>query len=246
MGCKRSRATLRPSWHPDAEAADVAICLCAAVNGAECPFDACLGAEGFRDRMAKGHYLAYYTGNSAPTGVLDDVFDLTKRNMASLYDAADFLGGWKDRMKYRELSASKTHIIALSDDNGGLAGFVSYRFLIIADCQAPTEVCYIYELQVDAGCRSRGVGRFLMSVAESIGRRVGARKLMCTVLKLNPRAVSFYRSKCGFVDDESDPSSVDFERRAEHAYHILKLELGASPRTSPTDGTVRSYGECAT
>lgn len=38
--------------------------------------------------------------------------------------------------------------LAIDDENAAV-GFISYRFLIIDDFQPPTEVCYIYELQVD-------------------------------------------------------------------------------------------------
>ncbi|ORM42200.1 uncharacterized protein BXIN_0979 [Babesia sp. Xinjiang] len=82
--------------------------------------------------------------------------------------------------------------------------------------------------------QSSGLGTFLINATKIVGRHADAKKLMCTVLKINRRAVSFYRNKCGFVDDESDPSSVDFENREKHIYHILKLELDP-PSTSNHD-----------
>ncbi|CDR96388.1 acetyltransferase, GNAT family protein, putative [Babesia bigemina] len=241
MGALSSRHDRNGKWRPESAASDCASAIVKAFNGVE-PLPADYDdAENLLQMRGGGRSLAYYTGRTAPSDLIDRVFTLTKKNMSRLYDETNFLGGWKDRMKHREISAAKNHILVLSDENGSLIGFISYRFMIISDCQPATEVCYVYELQVDVGFlvvrasehaqesfRSRGVGKFLMDIATVIGRYVGAKKLMCTVLKLNSRALSFYRSKCGFVNDESDPDSFDCRCGHDHCYHILKLELGGT------------------
>lgn len=212
---------------PEGEAGRAGRDVCAAFRGDGSLSGAVEGRMELMRSMLIGNYsLSYFTGDTAPKETLDSLFQLTKCNMERLYNESDFLGGWKDRMKYRELYSRKTHILVLHDDENAAVGFISYRFLIIDDFQPPTEVCYIYELQVDGKWRSRGVGRFLIHAAEIVARRCGARKLMCTVLKLNARAVSFYRSKCGFVDDESDPDVIDFGSRHENSFHVLKREFG--------------------
>ncbi|GFE52812.1 GNAT family protein [Babesia ovis] len=241
MSRKRPCNTLRKLWYPDSIARSFAEAVCAAFNGSEIPPEQSDVVDCLQLKLEDGHSLKHYMGNVAPKDVLDSLFNLTKENMSGLYNESGFLGGWRDQMKYRELSAAKTHILELRDDTGMLVGFVSYRFLIISDWQPATKVCYIYELQVDAKRRSRGVGKFLVKATEIIGRKAEAKKLMCTVLKLNRRAVAFYRNKCGFTDDESDPSSVDFENRDQHIYHILKLDIGDTCVSTPgTDTDTRN------
>ncbi|EDO07724.1 Acetyltransferase (GNAT) family protein [Babesia bovis T2Bo] len=225
MPRKRHCNALRKVWYPETIAKCTAEAVCAVFNQ-----DATDSVESdkyvfLQNKLDPKYRLKHYMGNEAPKEVMEAIFSLTKDNMSQLYDAVGFLGGWRDNTKLRELSAAKTHILELTDDNGKLVGFVSYRFLLISDCQPTTEVCYIYELQVNASRRSSGVGRYLMKAAEVIAKEAGAKKLMCTVLKTNNRAVAFYRNKCGFTDDESDPSSIDFEHRHDYIYYILKLDI---------------------
>eukprot|EP00375_Theileria_parva_P000139 XP_762808.1 hypothetical protein [Theileria parva strain Muguga] len=135
--------------------------------------------------------------------------------MKSLYNISKFNGGWNDKKKSSEMKYYRTHIIALYS-NDYLIGFTSYRFVVMRENQDPAPVLYIYELQIKDSYRSRGLGRFFIFVLELVARSVCCKKLMCTVLTANDRAVSFYSEKCRFVADESDPNNK---------YRVLKLEL---------------------
>ncbi|GBE59536.1 GNAT family protein [Babesia ovata] len=240
MDAVGSRHNRSGKWRPESAASHCARTVVDVFNGVERTHADCVDSDNLMRMMGNGRSLAYYTGLNAPQDLIDRVFTLTRNNMSRLYNEANFLGGWRDRMKYREISAPKTHLLVLSDEDGTLMGFISYRFMMISDCQPPTEVCYIYELQVDELFRSRGVGTFLIGAAMAIARWAGAKKLMCTVLKLNTRALSFYRSKCGFVNDESDPDSYDCRCGHDHCYHILKLELGRPE--APSQGSSAPAG----
>ncbi|UKK01073.2 N-terminal L-serine N(alpha)-acetyltransferase NatD [Theileria orientalis] len=159
--------------------------------------------------------LRLFKGNATSPELMNHLFDLMKTNMKVLYDETNFYGGWDDRKKLAEMKYYKTHIIALFNYNS-LIGFTSYRFIVMRECQDPTPALYIYELQIKESYRNNGLGKFLISVLELVALSVNCKKLMCTVLKSNERAVSFYMNKCDFVVDESDPDTE---------YKVLKLEL---------------------
>ena len=90
----------------------------------------------------------------------ESVFMLTKTNMKEIYDSAP--GGkwaWKDRKKRDELcEKDMRYIIARHKANNAMAGLLAFQFLTENDY----DVLYIYEIQVDASCARKGVGRFLM------------------------------------------------------------------------------------
>uniref|UniRef100_A0A3B0MS73 N-alpha-acetyltransferase 40 n=1 Tax=Theileria annulata TaxID=5874 RepID=A0A3B0MS73_THEAN len=156
-----------------------------------------------------------FKGNSIPTELFNEFFALTRSNMKHLYNISKFNGGWNDRRKSSEIKYHKTHIIALFSKDS-LIGFTSYRFIVMRENQDPAPVLYVYELQIKDSYRSRGLGRFFISLLELVARSARCKKLMCTVLTANDRALSFYSEKCRFVADESDPNNK---------YRVLKLEL---------------------
>jgi ribosomal protein S18 acetylase RimI-like enzyme len=83
-----------------------------------------------------------------------------------------------------------------------LTGFCS--FMLCREKRVP--VIYIYEIHLfnRDGCRGNGVGKKLMELVETIGRRAGVVKSMLTVFTTNVRAEGFYRS-LGYSEDQVSP-----------------------------------------
>jgi GNAT superfamily N-acetyltransferase len=83
-----------------------------------------------------------------------------------------------------------------------LVGFCS--FMLCREKRLP--VIYVYEIHFfdREGCRGNGVGKKLIQLVESIGRRAGVVKSMLTVFTANVRAERFYRS-LGYSEDQTSP-----------------------------------------
>ncbi|KAK2195971.1 hypothetical protein BdWA1_002569 [Babesia duncani] len=57
--------------------------------------------------------LEVYVGNKAPPEKMEQFFNLTRSNMKHLYDGSNFMGGWDDGLKLKELKHYKTHLIGI-------------------------------------------------------------------------------------------------------------------------------------
>ncbi|EKX73246.1 conserved hypothetical protein [Theileria equi strain WA] len=208
----------KKSWNPDPKALEITKLVVYGVNygqdlGCDQRINTSTPEIDRLPRLSFTHTLSNFKGNTIPHDKLMTIFNLTRLNMRSLYDENDFDGGWNDKKKLGELKYHKTHILIVSKEDLEIIGFASYRFLIMREQQPPTPVCYIYELQIKDEYRGQGLGRFLVQLLEIIAKYTLCKKLMCTVLKANHRALKFYRERCHFSNDESDPNS---------SYHVLK------------------------
>lgn len=85
-------------------------------------------------------------------------------------------------------------------------GFVHYRFVV----EEGVAVLYVYELQVTAAARGKGVGKFLMLFVEMLARRSPGllAGVMLTIQRANIRALDFYTTKCKYVQDDISPAKV--------------------------------------
>ncbi|KJP89940.1 hypothetical protein AK88_00396 [Plasmodium fragile] len=104
-----------------------------------------------------------------------------------------------------------------------LVCFVHYRLTADYPPNEHTTICYLYEIQIVPEFTKMGIGQHLISMLEALCRRINVPKILCTVLKNNVKAVSFYKTKCSFQLDESSPdnfTSDDSEEECE--YEILK------------------------
>ena len=160
----------------------------------------------YSDFLPSSHGLVSFTVRPE---VIDPFFKLTKQNMKLLYDSAgDPDWEWTDSKKRVEISSAKNRFIQLhSRETGELIAFASFRFLI--DRLRP--VVYVYELQVDARFRSRGIGHYLTSQIETLAR-VKSPGLVCVVLTClgnNTPALAFYR-KLGYKPDMSNPGNKKY------------------------------------
>lgn len=82
----------------------------------------------------------------------------------------------------------------------GVIGFLSF----MVTYEDGKEVVYCYEIHLSPTARGRGLGGFLMSRMEEIGRLVGLEKAMLTVFKSNEMARQFYE-RGGYEVDEYSP-----------------------------------------
>ncbi|KEP59863.1 UNVERIFIED_CONTAM: acetyltransferase, GNAT family protein [Hammondia hammondi] len=178
----------------------------------------------------------------------EEIFKTTSENMKNLYNKVNFMEkGWDDDFKRKELTHEDARLLIVlteadetstpvsceSDDSAALkdvsphrlAGFLHYRF----EVEEATAVVYVYELQIKRDYQRMSVGRRLMLLLELAARAFNKAngplkldKLMCTVIKENEGAVRFYKTLCGFVVDESDPSNFVNEKLQEQLLHALQ------------------------
>ncbi|KAK8805605.1 hypothetical protein WA158_002261 [Blastocystis sp. Blastoise] len=158
----------------------------------------------------ESYEVKFFTRDSIPSDVLDTVFDLTKTNMKSSYEACDW--GWKDGQKWSEFVDNTARFLVLYN-NDKIAGFVHFRFMV----DEGFEVIYIYEIQIDKSYQSRGLGAKLIRLIEFIGMKNHMQFSALTCFKHNPKAYRFYTIKMGYVIDAQSPSKFDIDE----CYEIL-------------------------
>ncbi|CAA9989381.1 acetyltransferase, GNAT family, putative [Plasmodium knowlesi strain H] len=103
-----------------------------------------------------------------------------------------------------------------------LVCFVHYRLTGDYPPNAHRTICYLYEIQIVPEFTKLGIGKRLINMLEALCRRINVDKIVCTVLKNNVNAVSFYKTKCSFEMDESSPDNFASEDSEECEYEILK------------------------
>ncbi|KAK7104742.1 N-alpha-acetyltransferase 40-like [Littorina saxatilis] len=162
------------------------------------------------------------------------IFDLTKRNMQSLYEQSDW--GWSDRDKREEMTDSRAWYLLARTPEGKPVAFSHFRF----DMEEGDEVLYCYEIQLEKEVRRKGLGKFMMQILELMAHRYGMIKVILTAFKHNPDAQKFFREKLKYEVDEISPEASMYEE--DFTYVILSKPIpqkGASktepakPVTSP-------------
>lgn len=83
-----------------------------------------------------------------------------------------------------------------------ILGFTSFTLELDPDTHIPQ--LYIYEIHLLPSVRSCGLGKHLMSLNESIARKLGLEKVMLTVFTCNAKAEGMYRG-IGYEEDEESP-----------------------------------------
>ncbi|WWC88503.1 uncharacterized protein L201_003414 [Kwoniella dendrophila CBS 6074] len=93
-----------------------------------------------------------------------------------------------------------------------LMGFCGFRFDTEETLSSrDAEVVYCYEVQISLKSRGMGLGKTLLDVLKSIGKRRQLDKIMLTCLKNNESALAFY-AKQGYTPDEIDPTRMNEEK----------------------------------
>lgn len=135
---------------------------------------------------------AYGPRKRVPDREIAWALDLTRANMAEMY--APVWGAWSDAAKRAELVHADARFLVAYRGKTPVA-FVHFRFELPADV-------YVMDVQLSAGVRRRGLGRFLMRLVEQLGRRRGMATVTLTVMRANAPARALYRS-LGFSEDET-------------------------------------------
>ncbi|XP_033345088.1 N-alpha-acetyltransferase 40 isoform X2 [Bombus vosnesenskii] len=129
------------------------------------------------------------------------IFDIMERNMKSLYEQSDW--GWDLVAKQKQLTEPTAwYLVATSNEK--FVGFSHFRF----DIDYREEVLYCYEMQLESTVRRKGLGHFMMSALEAMASENKMRKVVLTVLKLNPSAMQFFYS-LGYKMDKTSPPASD-------------------------------------
>jgi ribosomal protein S18 acetylase RimI-like enzyme len=181
------------------------------------------------DVELKGYRVA-----TMPDSLRQWAFDLTKKNMFDIYEST---WGWNNLEKRRELAHANARFFVangvvkktknkktrldeendISSLNLSPVAFAHVRFEVEADDEP---VLYVYELQCASEARGCGIGRFVMRAVQAAGVRVGAARILLTVLKKNVGAFSFYE-RLGYRPEKDTPSDETC------VYVILSKQLDA-------------------
>ncbi len=65
-------------------------------------------------------------------------------------------------------------------------------------------VLYVYEIQLEARCQGKGLGKFMMKMMELVAFQLGMSGIMLTALQENSAALNFYKS-LGYTQHNSSP-----------------------------------------
>jgi len=108
----------------------------------------------------------------------------------------------------------------IHEENGpeNIIGFIAFRCVV----ESRIPLLYLHEIHLVPGARRKGVGTFVMSHIESIGRKLSSKLIMLTALRSNKDANEFY-GKLDFSVDEACPSFVNQDKTT--SYCILSKAL---------------------
>jgi GNAT superfamily N-acetyltransferase len=150
-----------------------------------------------------------------PDDLKDWVYDLTYRNMFTLYSET---WGWKEAEKRHELYDSKARYCVLSVESNPV-GFVHMRFEI----ERGISRIYIFEFQIEPEYQRKGLGKFLLQATEFIALKRGIENVMLTVFRINTPGMTFYTANHYKIHEMSpgvrDPSNPEYD------YEILYKSL---------------------
>jgi N-alpha-acetyltransferase 40 len=159
------------------------------------------------DRQLNSNYsMNIYHANDLSHADKDDIVHLFEINMKRLYEQST--DGYRPDDKRKELFAEQARylIIRFMDR---LAAFVHFRFDMDYGCR----VLYIYELQVKTECQGQGLGQWTIEQMRVLARTCRMSKIVLTVNKSNERAIDFYKRKCAFDIDRTDPDDDNVDYR---------------------------------
>ena len=160
-------------------------------------------------------------------GALEQCLDLVQATSADDYRNSEM--NWSKSKKRKEMNLPDMRYLILLEadakndsDAKVAAGFVSFMITY----EDGHEVIYTYEVHLAEAWQGRGLGKKLMQVVESVGRRVGVEKSMLTVFKANQRAVKMYDG-LGYREDEYSPGPRQFRDGSvkEPTYIILSKKV---------------------
>ena len=83
--------------------------------------------------------MTCHSVSALDTPTMDWIFDLTKRNMETLYETSDW--GWKDKEKREELTEDPAWYLLCKDHYGNNVAFVHFRFDMEDDVEVRARLC---------------------------------------------------------------------------------------------------------
>ncbi|XP_026808726.1 N-alpha-acetyltransferase 40 isoform X1 [Rhopalosiphum maidis] len=123
------------------------------------------------------------------TFLKDKLYSMIKDNMMEAYKKCPW--GWDGKKKRAELfHKDARYILVRHSSDNSLAAFVHFRF----DIENLIEVLYLYELQIEKNVRGKGLGRYLMTLLETMAFHYKMKRIVLTVLKSDVNVVKFYFS----------------------------------------------------
>ncbi|CRG94955.1 acetyltransferase, GNAT family, putative [Plasmodium gallinaceum] len=131
----------------------------------------------------------------------------------------------KNEEKYNFLDIIKSNDQKKIDNylqNYKLICFVHFRLTPDYYPYQKNIICYLYEIQIIPNYTKLGLGVHLISMLENLCKNIKLKKIICTVLKKNIRAISFYKNKCSFEIDENSPDNFITDNSESCEYEILK------------------------
>ncbi|KAJ7181733.1 acyl-CoA N-acyltransferase [Mycena crocata] len=136
----------------------------------------------------------------------NSIWSMFEANMRTMYSASSF--GWDPPHKKGELFDPLSRFILVYPQTGqrSLVAFTAFRF----EFEEGQNILYCYDLQVSKASQRHGLGRALMNRLSKIGADFRLDKIMLTVFKANPKALTFY-ANLGFEVDPDSPDDDDEE-----------------------------------
>lgn len=150
---------------------------------------------------AKVHF-SFAWGTHLSDEQFEWIFRLFSENMRLLYQISHW--GYDESTKRQELRATTSRFIIAKNEEDRPVAFMHYRFEMDFD----SAVLYCYEIQVESGYQTKGIGTALLSIAESLGKRMSMEKIMATIFAFNGKSLAFFH-KNGFSVDPSCPDAGD-------------------------------------
>eukprot|EP01029_Cantina_marsupialis_P028257 TRINITY_DN775925_c0_g1_i1.p1 TRINITY_DN775925_c0_g1~~TRINITY_DN775925_c0_g1_i1.p1 ORF type:complete len:235 (-),score=62.60 TRINITY_DN775925_c0_g1_i1:92-796(-) len=161
-----------------------------------------------------------------PVELIEKGLELTRTNMKEMYNVAAKFPEcedwkWSDEDKIAEFKHEDARFLILRSEDE-FVGFAQFRFTFEQnEGEVPFPALYLYEIQLVPSVQKKGIGYHLMELIEGFARELSMERILLTVLKGNEGADKFYREKCKFVVDFTDPSLYDQRR----PYTILSKSL---------------------
>ncbi|KIW07336.1 uncharacterized protein PV09_02185 [Verruconis gallopava] len=151
---------------------------------------------------SKTYVWTFHLSSNLNDDDLEACFSLVEETSSADYQAAS--QGWnpdhkRSEMRERDMRYILVHRSGKEGHNSVLA-FTS--FMLTPEDDQP--VIYIYEIHLSPELRGTGIGKALMEMVASIGRKVGVSMSMLTVFTTNQHAEAFYR-RLGYTEDDSSP-----------------------------------------
>ena len=156
-------------------------------------------------------------------------FELTKKNMESIYETSGY--GWDDEDKMKELTEQGARFLLIrerctSDATGSLVGFSHFRFTVqgeVMDQMAGEPCLFLWDLQLEDKIQRKGVGRHLITLHELIARRELMTFLSVPIHLTDKKSKDWISNVRGFKPDFHLKSLVGFIPQNEVKFLVFNL-----------------------